>query len=59
MIEDLLIVLMGFEGQYIHFTKAYNSSAENDCLAGPNFDILPGLDPSLRDLVVEILKMAR
>lgn len=58
IIEDLLLVLMGFEGQYIHFAKAYNSFTEKDRLAGPNFDILPGLDPSLRDLTVEILKMA-
>lgn len=58
MIEDLLIVLIGFEGQHIHFTKTYNGSAEKECLAGPNFDILPGLDPSLRDLAVDMLKMA-
>ncbi|KAL3417915.1 spc97 spc98 family protein [Phlyctema vagabunda] len=58
IIEDLLMVLMGFEGQYIHFAKSYNPSAEKDSLAGPTFVILPGLDPSLRDLTTEMLKMA-
>lgn len=58
IIEDILMVLMGFEGQYIHFTKNYNPSAEEDRLAGPDFVILPGLDPSLRDLTTEILKIA-
>lgn len=58
IIEDLLIVLMGLEGQYIHFAKPYNPSGEKDRLAGPVFVILPGLDQSLRDLTIEILKMA-
>lgn len=52
------MVLMGLEGQYIHFAKTYNPSAEKDRLAGPVFVILPGLDPSLRGLTIEILKMA-
>lgn len=58
ILEDLLTVLMGHEGQYIHFAKTYNPSAEKDRLSGPDFVILPGLDPSLRDLTVEILKIA-
>ncbi|PVH71218.1 hypothetical protein DL98DRAFT_111314 [Cadophora sp. DSE1049] len=58
IIEDLLMVLMGLEGQYIHFAKTYNPSAEKDRLSGPVFRILPGLDPSLRDLTTGILEMA-
>ncbi|TVY13020.1 Spindle pole body component alp4 [Lachnellula arida] len=58
IIEDLLIVLMGVEGQYIHFAKTYDPSAEKDRLDGPVFVILPGLDPSLRDLTIGILKLA-
>jgi len=50
--------LMGYEGQYIRFAKSYDPSNEKERLAGPTFDILPGLDPSLRDLTVEILGMA-
>jgi gamma-tubulin complex component 2 len=58
ILEDLLMVLMGYEGQYIRFSKNYNPSAEKDRLAGPGFRILPGLDPSLHDLTTTMLKMA-
>ena len=49
---------MGYEGKHIRFTKTYNPSVEKDRLAGPNFKILPGLDPSLQDLTTSMLKMA-
>lgn len=58
MIEDLLFVFMGFEGQYIRFAKGYNPHEERDRLSGPTFRILPGLDPSLLDLTSSMLKMA-
>jgi gamma-tubulin complex component 2 len=58
ILEDLLFVIMGFEGQYLRFADAYNPSLEKDRLAGPAFKILPGLDPSLRDLTTTVLKMA-
>ena len=58
MIEDLLFVLMGFEGQYIRYSSKYNAGEEKDRLAGPGYQILPGLDPSLRDLTDSVLKMA-
>lgn len=58
IIEDLLMVLMGFRGQYIHFAKSYDPSIEKARLVGPDFIIYPGLDPSLRDLTIEVLKMA-
>ncbi|KAL9003124.1 MAG: hypothetical protein Q9188_003988 [Gyalolechia gomerana] len=58
ILDDLLYVLMGFEGQYIRYTESYNPSVEKDRLAGPSFRLLPGLDPSLRDLTISILKMA-
>ncbi|KAL8709328.1 MAG: hypothetical protein Q9220_005921 [cf. Caloplaca sp. 1 TL-2023] len=58
ILDDLLYVLMGFEGQYIRYADPYNSSVEKDRLAGPTFQILPGLDPSLRDLTNSVLKMA-
>lgn len=59
MVEDLLFVLMGYEGQYIRFAKGYNPSEERDRLSGPNFRPLPGLDPSLHDLIQTMLKMAK
>lgn len=58
IIDDLLIVFMGYEGHYIRFAKIYNPSAEKDRLAGPTFKILPGLDPCLLDLATNMLKMA-
>jgi gamma-tubulin complex component 2 len=58
VLEDLLFVFMGYEGQYIRFAKTYNPSVEKDRLAGPGFKILPGLDPSLQDLTTTMLKMA-
>ncbi|KAF2182852.1 hypothetical protein K469DRAFT_711567 [Zopfia rhizophila CBS 207.26] len=58
IIEDLLFVFMGFEGQYVRFVDAYNPHDEKERLVGPQFRILPGLDPSLRDLTTSMLKMA-
>jgi gamma-tubulin complex component 2 len=58
IIEDLLFVFMGFEGQYIRFAKGYNPYEERDRLSGPQWRILPGLDPSLQDLTMSMLRMA-
>jgi gamma-tubulin complex component 2 len=58
IIEDLLFVFMGFEGQYIRFSDVYNPHEEKERLVGPQFRILPGLDPSLRDLTKSMLKTA-
>jgi gamma-tubulin complex component 2 len=58
ILEDLLYVFMGYEGQYIRFAPTYNPSLEKDRLGGPNFKLLPGLDTSLRDLTTAMLKMA-
>ncbi|KAI6785116.1 Spindle pole body component-like protein [Emericellopsis cladophorae] len=58
IVEDLLFVFMGFEGQYIRFAKGYNPEEERDRLTGPSFKIAPGLDPSLHDLTQSMLKMA-
>ena len=58
ILDDLLFVMMGYEGQWIRYDEKYDTSSEKARLAGPNFKILPGLDPSLRDLATSILKMA-
>lgn len=49
---------MGFEGQYIRYADNYNPLEEKERLIGPPFRVLPGLDPSLRDLTTSMLKMA-
>ncbi|KAL2046994.1 hypothetical protein N7G274_001012 [Stereocaulon virgatum] len=58
ILGDLLFVFMGYEGQYIRYAEKYDPSQEKDRLIGPDFRILPGLDPSLRDLTTSVLKMA-
>lgn len=58
IVEDVLFVFMGCEGQYIRFAKGYDPNEERDRLTGPTFRILPGLDPSLQDLTQSMLKMA-
>lgn len=58
IVEDLLFVFMGYEGQYIRFAKGYNPDEERDRLSGPTFRIMPGLDPSLHDLTKSMLRMA-
>ncbi|EME48310.1 gamma tubulin-like protein [Dothistroma septosporum NZE10] len=59
IIVDLLFVLMGYEGQYIRYSNAYDPLDEKSQLAGPTFNIQPGLDPSLRDLAHRIVKTAK
>ena len=58
ILDDLLFTFMGFEGQYIRFSDSYDPSIEKQRLAGPGYKILPGLDPSLRDLTSAMLDMA-
>ncbi|KAK2759513.1 hypothetical protein FQN54_002992 [Arachnomyces sp. PD_36] len=58
ILEDLIFVFMGYEGQYIHYVNSYDPSQEKDRLVGPSYNISPGLDPSLRDLTLSMLKMA-
>ncbi|KAK2067585.1 hypothetical protein P8C59_001311 [Phyllachora maydis] len=58
ILEDLLYVFIGLEGQYIRFAKGYNPCEERDRLSGPTWRILSGLDPSLQDLTQSMLKMA-
>ncbi|KAF2478873.1 Spc98 family-domain-containing protein [Neohortaea acidophila] len=58
IIEDLLFVFMGFEGNYIRYTDTYQPLDEKSRLSGPDFRIENGLDPSLRDLAHSMLKTA-
>ncbi|KAL4897928.1 Spc98 family-domain-containing protein [Aspergillus ambiguus] len=58
LLEDLLFVFMGFEGQYIHYHGSYDPTIEKDRLTGPAFHVPSGLDPTLRDLTNSMLKMA-
>ncbi|KXJ92291.1 spindle pole body component alp4 [Microdochium bolleyi] len=57
IIDDILFVFMGYEGQYIRYS-AYKPEEERDRLTGPDFHVTSGLDPSLLDLIQPMLKMA-
>ncbi|ETN46752.1 uncharacterized protein HMPREF1541_00941 [Cyphellophora europaea CBS 101466] len=58
LVDDLLYVFMGYEGQYIRFDDDYDPYDEKHRLMGPAFRPQPGLDPSLRDLATSMLTMA-
>lgn len=58
ILDDILFVIMGYEGQYIRFDEKYEPSEEKVRLKGPQFRILPGLDPSVQDLTNSVLTMA-
>lgn len=65
LIDDLLFVLLGFEGQYISFSsdstrnqEPYDPFDEKSRLTGPHYKIASGVDPSLRDLALQILRTA-
>ncbi|KAK9474296.1 Spc98 family-domain-containing protein [Dipodascopsis tothii] len=58
IMEDVLFVLLGCEGQYIMFHEQYNPAIERERLQGPQYRLAKGLDPSLRDLVRRLLKTA-
>ena len=58
LLDDLLYVFMGFEGQYIRYVDAYVPSEEKARLAGPTYRIAAALDASLRDLTTAMLRMA-
>ena len=58
LLDDLLYVFMGYEGEYVRFHDDYDPSDEKARLTGPTFVSLRGLDPSLRDLIQSMLTMA-
>ena len=53
-----MFAFMGYEGQYLRYSHGYDPAKEKSRLRGPSYSILPGLDPSLRDLTTTVLKMA-
>ncbi|EGX49138.1 hypothetical protein TWF173_009109 [Orbilia oligospora] len=59
VIEDLLFCFMGFEGQFLRFKEEYNPVVEAERLAGPQFRIPIGLEPSIKDILGSLLKVAR
>lgn len=58
ILEDLLYVLVGIEGQYIHYASQYSPEDAASRLKGARFVVDSLLDPSLRSLVERILPLA-
>lgn len=58
IIEDLLFVLMGIEGNFIEFDPNYSPDDPFERLQGAHFVVDNDLDPSLRELVGRILPLA-
>lgn len=58
ILDDLLYIFMGYEGQYIRYTETYSPDEEKDRLVGPIYRCPEDLDPSLRDLINSMLTMA-
>ena len=58
ILEDLLYVLLGIEGQYITYASTYDPEDVAHRLRGAQFTIDPALDAPLRDLVDRILPLA-
>ncbi|KAJ3967090.1 Spc98 family-domain-containing protein [Lentinula raphanica] len=56
ILEDLLYVLMGIEGEYIRFHQDY-SPDEDDPIQGVRFVVESSLDPSIRNLVERLLPL--
>jgi gamma-tubulin complex component 2 len=54
LLDNLLYVFMGYEGQYTRFAEAYSPVEEKIRLVGSEFRISLGL----QDLMTSILKMA-
>lgn len=58
ILEDLLYVLLGIEGQYITYAPTYDPEDIANRLRGAHFTIDSALDAPLRDLVDRILPLA-
>ncbi|KAJ9478441.1 Spindle pole body component SPC97 [Pseudozyma hubeiensis] len=58
ILEDLLYVLLGIEGQYIAYASTYDPEDVAHRLRGAQFTIDTALDAPLRDLVDRILPLA-
>ncbi len=58
VIDDLLHIMMGFQGRYISQALVEDAGTEFERLSGPKFHIASGLDSSLREVAVAQLVMA-
>lgn len=59
LVEDILYILMGCEGNYIRFSDSYDPNSRLDRLKGPAFRVTRNMDPSLMDLTMSITEIAK
>lgn len=59
MMEDVLYIFTGIEGSFIRFSDSFDPNIQSDKLKGPEFRISKNLDPSLKDLTVSIVSVAK
>ena len=59
MIQDVLAIMLGFEGEYVRYHPDHSPQDEKSRLAGAEFKILPGLNPSLKDMTSSMVKTAK
>ena len=57
IVEDILLVMLGCEGNYIRYSSAYDPTSESHTLKGPKFTLPHGLNPGLRDLTERLLRI--
>ncbi|CAO1613410.1 unnamed protein product [Jaminaea pallidilutea] len=58
LLEDLLNVLMGIEGQFIYHAPGHKTDDLASQLRGPTYMVDPAFDPSIRELVLRVLPLA-
>ena len=57
ILEDILLVMMGCEGNYIRYSSSYDPTKESNALRGPKYSLSRGLNPGLKDLTERLLKI--
>lgn len=58
LLEDLLNVLMGIEGQFIYHAPGHKTDDLASQLRGPTYMVDPAFDSSMRELVLLVLPLA-
>lgn len=57
ILKDILYALQGLEGNYIRYSKRFDS--EFDGITGPNYNVTKHLDPSLSDMTKKLILLGK
>lgn len=58
LVSDLLVVLMGQEGDYIRFSSKFSPSDEVERMRGPVYSLPRDIDPMSKELLAPIFQIA-